>query len=51
MKRRLIIIKNLENKINKIFNKTVDVKVEKIDKERETYLKSQLKRYSIASYK
>ena len=51
MKKRLIIIKNLEKKINKIFNKTADVKVEKIDKERETYLKSQLKRYSIASYK
>ena len=51
MKRRLMIIKNLENKINKIFNKTADVKVEKIEKERETYLKSQLKRYSIASYK
>ena len=49
MKKILIITKNLENKINQIFNKSVSVKAEKIDKEGETYLKSQLKRYGNAS--
>ena len=47
----LIIIKNLKNEMDQIFNKIVSVKAEKINKEGETYLKSQLKRYSIASYK
>jgi len=49
MKKILIIIKNLQNKINQIFNKIVSVKTEKINKEGETYLKSQLKRYGNAS--
>ncbi len=49
MKKILILIKNLQNKINQIFNKNVSVKTEKINKEGETYLKSQLKRYGNAS--
>jgi hypothetical protein len=49
MKKILIIIKNLENEINQIFKKIVSVKTEKINKEGETYLKSQLKRYGNAS--
>ena len=49
MKKILIIIKNLKNEMDQIFNKIVGVKVEKINKEGETYLKSQLKRYGNAS--
>ena len=49
MKKILIIIKNLENEIGQIFNKFMSVKTKKINKEGETYLKSQLKRYGNAS--
>jgi len=49
MKKILIIIKNLENKIDQIFNKIGSAKAEKINKERETFLKRQLKMYGNAS--
>ena len=49
MKKILIIIKNLKNEMDQIFNIIVSVKAEKINKEGETYLKSQLKRYGNAS--
>jgi hypothetical protein len=49
MKKILIIIKNLKNEMDQIFNKIVSVRAEKINKEGETYLKSQLKRYGNAS--
>ena len=45
MKKILIIIKNLKNEMDQIFNIIVSVKAEKINKEGETYLK----RYGNAS--
>ena len=51
MKKILIIIKNFENKINKISNVIAVTRAENINKEKNTFLKNQLKRYGIAANK